>query len=409
MRADGGRHSGAGRAAPQGIALDADAERFRVSEHVRDRRGEIARGDRLARAGTVSQHEGVVSLVADRHGIGEAFVYGADIGKASTRGDDRKGRSGLPAKEEQARVRLCPLLRLLVVRVELVEDGLAAVHIVDHVIQPADHAGPGMADARPRRPLAGAASAAVPSPSMRPDRSSLRDPPREPRWLAAAASGAHVGRGDRRRDPDAPAPGPVVAADGGGRGRRRAARSVPGPRRRASSRSAPRTRPPARPPSASSSVADTPEAMLRLSPARIARLIFPVGFYRTKARVIRAISRDLIERFGGAVPDDLDALLTLKGVGRKTANLVVTIGFDKPGICVDIHVHRISNRLGFVRTKSPDQTELALRAKLPRRYWIGYNDLLVAFGQNVCRPLSPHCSRCPVARWCRRVGVGRAR
>jgi endonuclease-3 len=156
-------------------------------------------------------------------------------------------------------------------------------------------------------------------------------------------------------------------------------------------------------------VADTPTAMLRLSPARISRLIFPVGFYRTKARAIRQISRDLIERFGGAVPDEIDALLTLKGVGRKTANLVVTIGFAKPGICVDIHVHRISNRLGFVRTKSPDQTELALRAKLPRRYWIGYNDLLVAFGQNVCRPLSPHCSRCPVARWCRRVGVGRTR
>ena len=156
-------------------------------------------------------------------------------------------------------------------------------------------------------------------------------------------------------------------------------------------------------------VADTPAAMLRLSPARISRLIFPVGFYRTKARAIRQISRDLIARFGGAVPDEIDALLTLKGVGRKTANLVVTIGFAKPGICVDIHVHRISNRLGFVRTKSPDQTEVALRAKLPRRYWIGYNDLLVAFGQNVCRPLSPHCSRCPVARWCRRVGVGRTR
>jgi len=156
-------------------------------------------------------------------------------------------------------------------------------------------------------------------------------------------------------------------------------------------------------------VADTPAAMLRLSSARISRLIFPVGFYRTKARVIREISRDLIDRFGGAVPSDLEALLTLKGVGRKTANLVVTIGFAKPGICVDIHVHRISNRLGFVRTTSPDQTELALRAKLPRRYWIGYNDLLVAFGQNVCRPLSPHCSRCPVARWCRKVGVGRTR
>jgi endonuclease-3 len=156
-------------------------------------------------------------------------------------------------------------------------------------------------------------------------------------------------------------------------------------------------------------VADTPATMGRLPASRIARLIFPVGFYRTKARAIRAICRDLLERFDGRVPDDLDALLTLKGVGRKTANLVVTVGFEKPGICVDIHVHRISNRLGFVRTESPDRTELALRAKLPRRYWIGYNDLLVAFGQNVCRPLSPHCSRCPVARWCRRVGVGRTR
>ena len=156
-------------------------------------------------------------------------------------------------------------------------------------------------------------------------------------------------------------------------------------------------------------LADTPERLRRLSPRTIERAIYPVGFYRTKARVLRDVSRDLIERFGGAVPDEIDALLTLKGVGRKTANLVVTIGFAKPGICVDIHVHRISNRLGFVRTTSPDQTELALRAKLPRRYWIGYNDLLVAFGQNVCRPLSPHCSRCPVARWCRKVGVGRTR
>ena len=156
-------------------------------------------------------------------------------------------------------------------------------------------------------------------------------------------------------------------------------------------------------------VADTPSAMLRLPASRIARLIFPVGFYRTKARAIRAICRDLIDRFGGRVPDDLDLLLTLNGVGRKTANLVVTVGFGKPGICVDIHVHRISNRLGFVRTKTPDQTELALRAKLPRRHWIGYNDLLVAFGQNVCRPVSPHCTRCPVARWCHQVGVTHAR
>src|SRR5207244_9529660 len=118
----------------------------------------------------------------------------------------------------------------------------------------------------------------------------------------------------------------------------------------------------------------------------------------TKARVCRGIARDLLEHFAGRVPDDIDALLTLNGVGRKTANLVVTMGYNKPGICVDTHVHRISNRLGYVRTRSPEETEMALRAKLPRRFWIDYNDLLVGFGQNVCTPISPHCSRCPVRR-----------
>ena len=152
-------------------------------------------------------------------------------------------------------------------------------------------------------------------------------------------------------------------------------------------------------------VAATPEAMLGLAPRRIARLIYPVGFYRTKARVILGICRDLLERFGGRVPDTIDALLTLNGVGRKTANLVVTMGYGKPGICVDTHVHRISNRLGYVKTKSPEETEMALRGKLPRRYWIGYNDLLVSFGQNVCVPISPRCSECPVMGLCPRVGV----
>jgi endonuclease-3 len=156
-------------------------------------------------------------------------------------------------------------------------------------------------------------------------------------------------------------------------------------------------------------LADTPEAMRRLHPKQIERAIFPVGFYRTKARAVLGISRDLIERFGGQVPPSLDALLTLKGVGRKTANLVVTQGFGKPGICVDTHVHRISNRLGYVKTANPEKTEMALRATLPRRYWIGYNDLLVSFGQNVCLPVSPRCSECPVEAWCPRVGVKRSR
>jgi endonuclease-3 len=156
-------------------------------------------------------------------------------------------------------------------------------------------------------------------------------------------------------------------------------------------------------------LADRPPAMLRLTPRQIERAIYPVGFYRTKARAIRSICRALIERFAGRVPETIDELLTLTGVGRKTANLVVTMGYGKPGICVDTHVHRISNRLGYVRTRTPEKTEAALRQRLPRRYWIGYNDLLVSFGQNVCTPISPHCSRCPVRALCRRVGVTSSR
>ena len=155
--------------------------------------------------------------------------------------------------------------------------------------------------------------------------------------------------------------------------------------------------------------AATPESMLKLTPRRIERLIYPVGFYRTKARVILGICRDLLERFGGRVPDTIDELLTLNGVGRKTANLVVTMGYGKLGICVDTHVHRISNRLGYVKTRDPEETEMALREKLPRRHWIGYNDLLVSFGQNVCTPLSPRCSICPVTTLCRKVGVTKTR
>jgi endonuclease III len=156
-------------------------------------------------------------------------------------------------------------------------------------------------------------------------------------------------------------------------------------------------------------LADDPAAMLRLSPKQIEGAIYPVGFYRTKARAILGICRDLLGKFGGRVPDDLDALLTLGGVGRKTANLVVTVGFNKPGICVDTHVHRISNRFGYVKTRTPEETEMALRQVLPRRYWIGYNDLLVSFGQNICAPISPKCSACPIRALCRRVGVTSSR
>src|SRR5260370_16172506 len=155
--------------------------------------------------------------------------------------------------------------------------------------------------------------------------------------------------------------------------------------------------------------AHTPEAMLALSPKTVERLIFPVGFYRTKARIIRRICRDLIDKFNGRVPDEIDALLTLKGVGRKTANLVVTEAYAKPGICVDTHVHRISNRWGLVRTKTPDKTEIALRAVLPARNWLEYNGILVAFGQPIFHPTSPWFSRCNIAQLCPRIGVVHSR
>lgn len=156
-------------------------------------------------------------------------------------------------------------------------------------------------------------------------------------------------------------------------------------------------------------LADTPATMLQLRERTIARLIYPVGFYRTKAKVIRGVCRSLIEEYEGRVPDDINELLKLKGVGRKTANLVVSVGYGKPGICVDTHVHRISNRWGYVKTRTPEETEQALRRKLPRRYWIVFNDLLVSFGQNVCKPISPLCSRCPVERYCAKVRVTRSR
>jgi endonuclease-3 len=155
--------------------------------------------------------------------------------------------------------------------------------------------------------------------------------------------------------------------------------------------------------------ADTPAAVLALGEERVAALIYPVGFYRNKARSIVAIARILLDQYGGAVPADLHQLLALPGVGRKTANLVLTAGFGLPGICVDIHVHRICNRWGYVQTATPDATELALRAQLPPEHWIAINGLLVTLGQNICHPVSPRCSVCPVASACAQVGVTRSR
>jgi endonuclease-3 len=157
------------------------------------------------------------------------------------------------------------------------------------------------------------------------------------------------------------------------------------------------------------SVAPTPAEIAALTAPRIAKLIYPVGFYRTKAAHLKETCRILCANYGGTVPDNIEELLKLPGVGRKTANLVVTVGYDGYGICVDTHVHRISNLWGYVRTGTPEETEFALRRKLPRRYWKTYNDILVTFGQNLCVPVSPWCSRCAVEPYCEKVGLKRCR
>ncbi len=157
------------------------------------------------------------------------------------------------------------------------------------------------------------------------------------------------------------------------------------------------------------SLAETPGKMIELTPAEIEKAIYPVGFYRNKAAQILGICHTLLDCHGGKVPGELDELLKLKGVGRKTANLVVTLGFGKYGICVDTHVHRICNRWGYVSTKTPEETESALRKNLPKKYWLVINDLLVTFGQNQCTPLSPKCSTCPLYHLCDRIGVIKSR
>jgi endonuclease III len=152
-------------------------------------------------------------------------------------------------------------------------------------------------------------------------------------------------------------------------------------------------------------LAKTPQKMLTLSVDTIRTAIYPVGFYNTKAKVIHRICRQLMEKYDGRVPDTIDALLELPGVGRKTANLTVTLGFNKTGICVDTHVHRITNRWGYVRTRTPEETEMALRRQLPVRYWIQLNELLVTYGQNICQPISPKCTPCRLRPVCPRIGV----
>ncbi len=150
-------------------------------------------------------------------------------------------------------------------------------------------------------------------------------------------------------------------------------------------------------------LAKTPKEMKNVNVEELAKAIYPVGFYENKAKQIVELSKTIDEELDGVVPDEIEELIKFKGVGRKTANLVLSLGFNKPAICVDVHVHRIFNRLGYINTKTPEETEFALREKLPVKYWIDINTLLVTHGQNICKPTKPKCSECPIEKYCAKI------
>ncbi len=150
-------------------------------------------------------------------------------------------------------------------------------------------------------------------------------------------------------------------------------------------------------------LAKTPQEMMGVKQEDLEKAIYPVGFYKNKAGQIIELSKILVEKYGGKVPCDIEKLCEFRGVGRKTANLVLSEGFNKPAICVDVHVHRIFNRLGYLKTKTPEETEFTLREKLPQKYWIPINSLLVTHGQNVCKPIKPLCDKCPVEKYCDKI------
>lgn len=144
----------------------------------------------------------------------------------------------------------------------------------------------------------------------------------------------------------------------------------------------------------------TPEDFAKCDVKKLEKAIYPVGFYANKAKQIVELSKELVEKYNSKVPNSIEEMTKFKGVGRKTANLVMSLGFNEPAICVDVHVHRIFNRLGYIKTKNPEETEFALRKKLPVKYWIDINTLLVTHGQNVCKPINPKCDICPIKEYC---------
>lgn len=156
-------------------------------------------------------------------------------------------------------------------------------------------------------------------------------------------------------------------------------------------------------------IVNTPEDLLRLSDSELEKILYSIGFYKVKAKRIKDVSNILIKNYNSKVPNSFDQLIKLPGVGRKTANIVITKGFNKKSIAVDTHVHRISNRLGLVKSKKPEDTEIKLKEIIPKRYWIELNDYLVNFGKNICTPISPRCSICPIQSYCKKVGVKKFR
>lgn len=146
-----------------------------------------------------------------------------------------------------------------------------------------------------------------------------------------------------------------------------------------------------------------PKAFSKIKAENLEKAIYPVGFYKNKAKQIIELSKILVEKYNSKVPDEIDELIKFRGVGRKTANLVLSRGFNKPAICVDVHMHRIFNRLGYVKTKTPEETEFALRKKLPKEFWIDINTLMVTHGQNICKPINPMCTQCPIEKYCAKI------
>ena len=156
-------------------------------------------------------------------------------------------------------------------------------------------------------------------------------------------------------------------------------------------------------------IADTPEKILNLSDKRLEKTIFSSGHYKKKAQTLKSVSRDLIEKFNGRVPEKKEELLSIKGIGPKTANIVLAFAFNKPVLPIDTHCHRIPNRLGWVQTKTPEKTETELEKILPKKYWKEFNGIFVLFGKTICQPVSPLCSQCPINKYCPKIGVKRSR